>query len=120
MDLTRGELLWQVPLGTTRNKAPFPLWLFPAWRDLGSPSFGGGLLTASGRYFIGATTDKYFRAFDRETGDEIWKRRIPFNANSVPSSYRLREDSKQFVVVAAGGHLLTHVGDSLLAFALPD
>ena len=69
---------------------------------------------------IGATTDKYFHAFDRETGDEVWKRGISFNENSVPSSYRRREDSKQFVVVAAGGNLLTHVGDSLLAFALPD
>ncbi len=120
VDLTSGELLWQVPLGTTRDEAPFPLWLIPAWRDLGSPTFGGGLLTASGLYFIGATTDRYFRAFESETGEEIWKQRIPFNANSVPLSYRLRADSKQFVVVAAGGNVLTHIGDSLLAFALPD
>ena len=68
---------------------------------------------------IGAATDRYFRAFDAATGEEIWRTRIPANANSVPMTYRLREDSRQFVVVAAGGNPLGGMGDSLIAYALP-
>jgi quinoprotein glucose dehydrogenase len=119
VELASGELRWQVPLGTTRDKAPFPIWLIPAWRDLGTPIVGGGLLTAGGLYFIGATTDRYFRAFDSASGEELWRRRIPFNANAIPMTYRLRQASRQFVVVAAGGNVLSTIGDALLAFALP-
>jgi glucose dehydrogenase len=35
-------------------------------------------------------------------------------------SFRLRPESKQYVVIAAGGNPLTGTGDALLAFALPD
>jgi glucose dehydrogenase len=36
-------------------------------------------------------------------------------------TYRLRPDSRQMVVIAAGGHSRagTDVGDSIVAFALP-
>jgi len=118
VDLASGEIVWRVRLGTTRDQAPFPLWAIPAWGNLGAPNFGGGLLTAAGVYFIGATSDRYFRAFDAESGEEIWRERIPFAANATPMSYRLRPDARQFVVVAAGGNPLTGVGDALLAFAL--
>lgn len=120
VDLKSGELLWRVPLGTTRDQARFPLWAIPRIGDLGVPNFGGGLLTASGLYFIGATTDRYFRAFDAASGEEVWRARIPFTGNATPMSFRLRPDSKQFVVIAAGGNPLTGIGDALLAYALAD
>jgi quinoprotein glucose dehydrogenase len=118
VDLVTGEVRWRVPLGTIRDQAPFPIWAIPGFRKLGAPSFAGGLLTASGVYFIGATSDKYFRAFDAETGAEIWRTRIPYTGNATPMSYRLRPDARQFVVIAAGGNPLTEPGDALLAFAL--
>jgi quinoprotein glucose dehydrogenase len=117
VDLRSGELVWRVPLGTPRDKAPFPVWLL--YGDLGSPSFGGGLLTAGGLYFTGATTDRYFRAFDAATGAELWRIRTPFTANAVPMSYRLRPDSRQYVVIATGGNPITSIGDALVAYALP-
>ncbi len=117
VDLRSGEVRWRVPLGTPRDKAPFPIGQLYA--QLGSPSFGGGLVTAGGLYFTGATSDRYFRAFDTESGEEIWSVRVPFPANSVPMSYRLRPDARQFVVVAAGGNPITEIGDALIAFALP-
>ena len=83
VDLKSGEILWQVPLGTTRDQAPFPLWL-----TLGVPSFGGGLATAGGLYFTGATMDKYFRAFDTQTGEEVWRVRTPFAGNAAPTTAR--------------------------------
>ena len=115
VDLVSGELLWSATLGSTRDQAPFPLWL-----DYGSPNLGGAVVTAGGLIFIGATTDKFLRAFDVQTGDEIWRQRLPYTANATPLSYRLREDSRQFVVIAAGGHGWSEPGDALMAFALPN
>ena len=64
--------------------------------------------------------DDYLRAFDSETGTELWKGRLPAGGQAAPMTYRAR-DGRQFVVVAAGGHgaLGTTLGDSVIAFALP-
>jgi quinoprotein glucose dehydrogenase len=116
IDLATGEVRWEVTLGTTRNVAPWPIWF-----ELGAPNLGGALVTASGLTFIGATTDGYLRAFDTETGAELWRATLPNSAHATPISYRVRPDGKQYVVIAAGGHKLlgTELGDSLIAFALP-
>lgn len=115
VDLRSGETLWRTSLGTTRDQAPWPMWL-----NLGAPNLGGSIVTAGGLVFIGATTDKFFRAFDARTGDEVWRRRIPFTANATPISYRLAKTDKQMIVVAAGGHGWSEPGDALIAFALRD
>jgi len=109
IDLVTGERLWTATLGSTRDQAPFPLWL-----DYGSPNLGGAVVTAGGLVFIGATTDKFLRAFDAESGEEIWQQRLPYTANATPMTYRLRDDSRQF-----GGHGWSEPGDALMAFALP-
>jgi quinoprotein glucose dehydrogenase len=114
VDLRTGEKRWEVTLGTTRDQAPFPLWF-----DLGAPNLGGTLATAGGVVFIGATTDKFVRAFDARTGRALWRFRTPYTANATPMTYRLQKSGKQFVVIAAGGHGWSEAGDALLAFALP-
>ena len=63
VDLATGATVWESSLGTTRDQAPFPIWL-----SLGAPNLGGALVTAGGLVFIGATTDKFFRAFDAADG----------------------------------------------------
>jgi quinoprotein glucose dehydrogenase len=82
---------------------------------------GGPIATAGGLVFIGATMDDYLRAFDLETGEELWKGRLPAGGQATPMTYRVRQDGRQYVVIAAGGHsmLRTRPGDSLIAFALP-
>ena len=115
VDLVAGEVLWTATLGSTRDQAPFPLWL-----ELGTPNAGGSLATASGLLFIGATTDKFLRAFAAETGEELWRGRLPFTANATPITYRLSPSGRQFVVVAAGGHGWSESGDAVVAYALPD
>ena len=76
---------------------------------------------AARKCFIAATTDRYLRAFRTETGEELWRARLPTTAHATPMTYRLREDGRQYVVVAAGGHGLipSKPGDALIAFALP-
>lgn len=117
VDLAKGEIAWRTTLGTSRDMAPWP-----AWFETGTPTLGGPLLTASGVVFIGATTDFFLRAFDQETGENLWERRLPTSAHATPMTFRLNERGRQFVVVAAGGHgiLGSPPGDALMAFALPD
>lgn len=114
LDLARGTVAWSKPLGTSRDKAPWPFWYID-----GAPGMGGPMTTAGGLTFIGATTDDFLRAFDTATGAEVWKMRLPAGAQATPMSYEI--GGRQFVVVAAGGHakLGTTRGDHVLAFALP-
>jgi quinoprotein glucose dehydrogenase len=117
IDLAEGEILWSIPLGTTRNIAPFPFW----WIE-GVPGIGGPIVTSTGLVFIGASLDHFLRAHDLRTGEVLWKTDLPTSANSVPMTYQIRPDGRQFVVIAAGGHwgAPNPPGDHLMAFALPE
>ncbi len=115
VDLERGEVLWESTLGTTRDQAPWPLWF-----DRGSPNLGATIVTASGLVFVGATTDKFIRGFSAETGEEIWRARLPYTASSTPATYRLGADRRQYLVVPAGGHGWSEPGDATIAYALPE
>ena len=116
IDIATGELRWEVPLGTTRDQAPIPI----PW-ELGVPNQGGPIATASGLVFIAAAIDDYLRAFDASTGELLWSGRLPAGGQATPMTYRASKDSRQFVVIAAGGHALmgTTLGDAVVAFALP-
>jgi quinoprotein glucose dehydrogenase len=82
---------------------------------------GGPLATAGGLVFVGAALDDYLRAFDSETGEEVWRGPLPAGGQATPMSYRVRDGGRQFVVIAAGGHsqMRSRRGDRLVAFALP-
>jgi quinoprotein glucose dehydrogenase len=116
VDLRRNAILWQVMLGSTRDMTP---WFVPS-PTLGMPNMGGPIVTDGGVVFIGASMDNYLRAFDVETGRELWKGRLPARGQATPMSYEA--NGRQFVVIAAGGHgkLGTKRGDYVVAFALPD
>ena len=116
VDLNTGDHLWNVPLGTSKDIAPFPFW----WIK-GAPNMGGPTVTASGVTFIAATSDYYLRAFNTETGEELAKFRLPTGGHATPMTYK-NKDGRQFVVIAAGGHwaIGTPASDHLIAFALPE
>lgn len=115
IDLSTGRIVWESVLGTVRDLAPVPLPL-----KLGTPNFGGPLVTAGGVVFIGAAMDNYLRAFDATTGEELWKGRLPGGGQATPMTYEW--DGRQYVVIAAGGHsrATTTLNDRLVAFALPE
>ena len=117
VDLRRNRIVWQVPLGSTAGVGP---WFAPT-RDFGMPNMGGPIATAGDLVFVGAAMDSYFRAFDIETGRELWKHRLPAGGQATPMTYRAGRDQRQFVVIAAGGHgvLNTPRGDYVIAFTLP-
>jgi quinoprotein glucose dehydrogenase len=114
IDTATGEVLWEVPLGTIDRMA-----MIPKSNEWGSPNLGGSIVTAGGLIFIAAAMDTYLRAFDVETGKELWKGMLPASAQATPMTYRVA--GKQYVVIAAGGHgkLGTKMGDHVVAFALP-
>jgi quinoprotein glucose dehydrogenase len=78
-------------------------------------------VTAGGLVFIGATNDKRFRAFDKDTGKEIWTTRLPASAHATPMTFSGQKSKKQFIVIAAGGgNKYNHdFSDSLVAYSLP-
>jgi quinoprotein glucose dehydrogenase len=117
IDLAAGKILWRVPLGTTRDMAPFPFW----WIE-GLPGIAAPMITKGGLVFSGISNEHAFRAFDLKTGIELWKTRLPTAANALPMSYQLTADGRQYIVVAVGGHWSggAPAGDYLIAYALPD
>ena len=116
VDLRAGRIVWQVPLGSTEGVTPWPL-----VRDFGMPGMGGPIATAGDLVLVGAAIDSYFRAFDIETGRELWKYKLPAGGQATPMTYRAGKDQRQYIVISAGGHgaLGTSRGDYLIAFALP-
>jgi quinoprotein glucose dehydrogenase len=120
VDLNTRKLLWQKPFGTMRDSGPLLLSTgLPI--PMGVPNIGGGVVTASGLAFIGATQEHMFRAYDIRTGRELWKGRLPAGGNANPMSYWSEKSGRQFVVIAAGGHggILSGYSDKLIAYALP-
>jgi quinoprotein glucose dehydrogenase len=115
IDLATGKRNWDVPLGDVSNLDARLKPLFPA--PSGLPNLGGPIVTAAGVIFIGATFDRFIRAFDIETGRELWRGELPAGARATPMTYMV--NGKQFVVIAAGGNEDWGKGDSIVAFALP-
>mgnify|MGYP003949776335 CR=1 FL=1 len=115
VDLEQGNIIWQIPFGSLEGMVPWP---FHKMVNSGWQS-GGPIITQSGLIFIGATMDGYFRAFDIDTGDELWQHRLPTSANTVPMTYVYQ--GNQYVVIAAGGHFTSPMpaGDYVTAFKLP-
>lgn len=108
VDLFSGKKVWDVPLGS---------WV--PGMNTGTVTLGGPMVTAGSLVFTAAAMDNYLRAFDSETGKEVWKYELPAGGQATPMTYTLK--GKQYLVIAAGGHgkLGTKQGDYVIAFVLP-
>jgi len=116
VSLDEGRVVWKVPLGSVPDQLRVPL---PV--TIGLPNLGGPIATAGGLAFISASMDGTLRAFDVDTGAELWSDRLPAGGNATPMTYR-GPSGRQFVLIAAGGHgkLGTRRGDWVVAYALED
>jgi quinoprotein glucose dehydrogenase len=117
INLQTGARAWEVPLGDAA--ALVPALANISNTPLGTPNLGGPISTAGGIVFIGATMDPALRAFDVETGRELWKGKLPGGARATPMTYQLTPGGRQFVVVSVGGGDEWGRGDYVVAFALP-
>jgi quinoprotein glucose dehydrogenase len=108
VDLFSGKKVWDVPLGS-----------FIPGMNTGTITLGGPMVTAGGLVFTAAAADNYLRAFDSDSGKELWKYELPAGGQATPMTYSI--EGKQYLVVAAGGHgkLGTKQGDYVIAFTLP-
>jgi len=108
VDLFEGKKVWDVPLGS---------WV--PGKNTGTITFGGPMATAGGLVFTAAAMDNYLRAFDADSGEELWKYELPASGQATPMTYT--RSGKQYLVIAAGGHgkLGTKQGDFVVAFTLP-
>jgi quinoprotein glucose dehydrogenase len=111
-DLSTGKILWRVPLGeiAALTKQGIP--------KTGSQNLGGASVTAGGLVFVAGTADEKLRAFDADTGEELWSAKLPFAGTAAPAIYEV--NGRQFVVITStgGGRVGGPAGDAYVAFAL--
>jgi quinoprotein glucose dehydrogenase len=105
-----GEFAWRVPLGVNDTMPE-------GKKNVGSPGYGGPIVTKGGLVFIGATRDKHFRAFDSRTGKELWSTRFDYNVTAIPITY-MGKNGKQYVAVVAATQGQGN-NEALHVFALP-
>lgn len=111
IDLNKGEILWQKPLGEFEELKQQGV---PA---TGTENYGGSVVTAGGLIFVAASRDEMFRAFDKNSGEILWEYKLPAGGYATPATYEI--DGKQFVVIACGGGKMgTKSGDKYVAFGV--
>lgn len=113
IDMNKGEIAWQVPLGELEELTEKGI------PPTGTENYGGPVVTAGGLIFIGASKDEYFHVFDKDSGAELWKYKLPAGGYATPAVYEI--NGRQYVVIACGGGKMgTPSGDSYMAFTLPE
>jgi quinoprotein glucose dehydrogenase len=114
LDLNTGKLVWKVPLGE------YPELAKAGGPKAGTENYGGAMTTAGGLVFCAGTKDAKIRAFDAQTGAELWAGDLPHDGSTPPATYEVK--GRQFVVVAAPGVRMLGgpTGDAWVAFALDE
>ena len=113
LDMNAGDLLWSVPLGDgpRDHEALRGLDLAP----LGNYEKSGGPLLTKTLLFIGQGIESNtLRAFDKDTGYEVFEMALPARSSAAPITYLAA--GTQFIVLAIGGGDVT---EQLIALALP-
>ncbi len=98
IDAKTGDMAWRIPLGEYKELTAKGVPL------TGTPNVGGPVVTASGVLFIGATSDRMFRAYEANTGKLLWSTELSNNATNSPMTY-MGKNGKQYVSVAVSSGL---------------
>lgn len=119
IDLVTRKLVWQVPAGTTEETGPLGIATHLPM-PVGMPTYAGTSVTASGLVFFAGAQDYYLRAYDSQTGRELWKYPLPVGSSATPMTYVSPRTGRQYVLVSVGGAARSpRTGDYVIAFALP-
>lgn len=115
IDLNEGTIKWRSVLGEydelTQRGVP----------KTGASNLGGSLVTEGGLVFVGATNDSRLRAFDKDTGEQVWEYRLPATAHATPITYIAPRSGRQIIAIAVGGgnKYNNNVMAKLFVFSLP-
>lgn len=111
IDLNTGDHVWRRPLGEFKELSA------KGMPVTGTENYGGGIVTKGGLFFIAATKDSMFRAFDKKTGKLIWETVLPTSSFASSSTYEINDI--QYIVLSVGGAKLgMKKGDSFIAYRL--
>jgi quinoprotein glucose dehydrogenase len=91
-DLNTGDVKWRIPTGSVDappeyNIPPNTGAMFP--RD-------APLVTAGGLIFLATGPERKVRAYDRDTGKQLWVRDLPTGSEGMPATYEV--NGRQFIV----------------------
>ena len=92
-DLNTGDIVWRIPTGV--QEAP-PEYNIPGNTGVQFPR-NAPLVTAGGLIFLATGPERKVRAYDRETGKELWVHSLPNGAEGMPATYQV--NGRQFVVL---------------------
>jgi quinoprotein glucose dehydrogenase len=127
IDLTKGDIAWQVPNGEGPRD-------HPAIRDLDLPPLGqpgrASVLITESLVFLGEGGNtgvsalpqwyggpggKMFRAYDKASGEVVWEMELPGGTSGAPMTYMV--DGRQFIIATVGWD---DMASELVALALPE
>jgi len=120
LNLNTGKIVWKAVLGEYEELTAQGI------PKTGTPNLGGTLVTAGGLVFCAGTRDNKIRAFDKDSGQELWSHDLPWGGYAPPSTYEV--GGTQFIVIAATGGGFPgrgvpagpkETGDAYVAFAIP-
>ena len=99
IDLQTKQLVWNHRLGTTNESGPLGMKI-GLRLPMGVPLSAGPIVTKGGVIFFGGGMDKFLRAFDLKTGEELWREALPGASQATPMSYVSPKSKRQILIVA--------------------
>ncbi len=112
IDLNTGKIKWRTPFGVAHNAV--------SGKDYaGDINFGGVMVNQGGLVFANGTRDAMARAFDLDTGKELWRSKLPAVGSAPPMTYEYQ--GCQYVIFTATGGRFVGFGkpsDTTVAYKL--
>ena len=96
-DLNKGTIAWQVPHGEVTALSR------QGKTGLGSQAPRGGVVvTAGGLVLAGSSSDRKFRAYDKDNGKVLWELDLPAASEGIPAVYEV--EGREYIAIATGGN----------------
>lgn len=93
LNLNTGKIKWQIPFGKIKELEKKNIY------NTGSANRAGLTATSGNIIFASGTDDNLFRAFNSETGDELWSYKMHSAGSAPPTVYEVK--GKQHVLLPA-------------------